>query len=112
MLLTGLIGMMVSSILIVCALLLSRVENVELPKNSDGSNVSLYPWASYFSIVFVLLFVISFATGPGSIPWFFVSEIFPSNARGPASAVACAVNWTANFLVTAGFPKLDVSYFY
>jgi len=64
-------------------------------------------WASYASIVFVLLFVVAFATGPGSIPWFFVSEIFPSNARGNANSIAVLANWLANFIVGTSFPPLN-----
>ena len=56
-------------------------------------------WISYFSIVLVILFVVMFATGPGSIPWFLVNEIFASNARPMAASIAVAVNWTAAFFV-------------
>jgi SP family facilitated glucose transporter-like MFS transporter 1 len=72
--LVGLIGMFFSSILIVVSLSIAvsaqwGFTNL-LPsfQGKDGRN----QWASYASIVFVLLFVVSFATGPGSIPWFFV----------------------------------------
>uniref|UniRef100_A0A2P2I4R0 Solute carrier family 2, facilitated glucose transporter member 1-like n=1 Tax=Hirondellea gigas TaxID=1518452 RepID=A0A2P2I4R0_9CRUS len=56
-------------------------------------------WISYCSIVLVIMFVVMFATGPGSIPWFLVNEIFASNARPIAASIAVAVNWTAAFLV-------------
>ena len=36
--------------------------------------------AAYSSIVLVMTFVILFATGPGSIPWFLVSELFNQSA--------------------------------
>ncbi|OZC06547.1 hypothetical protein X798_06464 [Onchocerca flexuosa] len=64
-------------------------------------------WASYPACIFVFLFVIFFATGPGSIPWFFVSELFTSGARGAANSVAAATNWTANFLVGTSFEFLN-----
>ncbi|CAJ0581254.1 unnamed protein product, partial [Mesorhabditis spiculigera] len=89
--LTGLSVMFIASLLIVLALgMITGQTNA---------------W-SYGAIGFVLLFVIGFATGPGSIPWFFVSEIFGSGARGPASSVAAMVNWTANFLVGLFFLPL------
>lgn len=59
--------------------------------------------AAYFSIVLVIMFVVLFATGPGSIPWFLVSELFNQSARPAATSVAIAVNWTANFIVSIGF---------
>merc|ERR1712088_889590 len=34
------------------------------------------PAMSYVAIVAVITFVVGFATGPGSIPWFFVTELF------------------------------------
>ncbi|PIO59277.1 transporter, major facilitator family protein, partial [Teladorsagia circumcincta] len=43
----------------------------------------------------------------GSIPWFFVSEIFASSARGNANSIAVMVNWTANLLVGLSFLSLN-----
>lgn len=56
-------------------------------------------WISYLSIILVILFVVMFATGPGSIPWFLVNEIFASNARPTAASIAVGVNWIAAFFV-------------
>lgn len=92
LMLIGLTGMWISTILLVVALSLT----------ANG-----YQWASYGAIVFVLFFVISFATGPGSIPWFFVSEIFASSARGNANSIAVMVNWTANLIVGLTFLTLN-----
>lgn len=64
---------------------------------------------SYFCIILVLVFVVMFATGPGSIPWFLVSELFNQSARPAATSLAVAINWTANFLVGLGFLPLQVS---
>ena len=62
----------------------------------------------YVSIVAVYFFVIMFATGPGSIPWFLVSEMFGVGARGLATSLAVACNWTAATLVFFGFLPLQV----
>ncbi|CAB3411058.1 unnamed protein product [Caenorhabditis bovis] len=90
LLLIGLIGMFVSTLLLVGGLTLQY----------QGED---YKWASYSAIGFVIMFVIAFATGPGAIPWFFVSEIFDSSARGNANSIAVMVNWAANFLVGVAF---------
>jgi len=58
---------------------------------------------SYLSIILVILFVVMFATGPGSIPWFLVTELFNSSARPMATSIAVTVNWVANFVVGLGF---------
>ncbi|XP_043227935.1 solute carrier family 2, facilitated glucose transporter member 1-like isoform X3 [Amphibalanus amphitrite] len=63
-------------------------------------------WLSYISIVLVIAFVVCFATGPGSIPWFLVSELFAQSARPTATSIAVAVNWTANFIVGVSFLPL------
>lgn len=59
-------------------------------------------------IIFVFIFVIMFATGPGSIPWFLVSELFNQSARPTATSLAVCINWTANFLVGLAFLPLAV----
>jgi len=63
---------------------------------------------AYVSIVMVITFVVGFATGPGSIPWFFVTELFTQSARGMATAIAVLTNWSANFLVGLGFEPLKL----
>ncbi|KAK6043960.1 transporter, major facilitator family protein, partial [Cooperia oncophora] len=84
LLISGLIGMWLSTVLLVVCISMSMSGNVV---------------GSYGAIAFVLIFVISFAAGAGSIPWFFVSEIFTSNARGNANSIATMTNWGANVLV-------------
>jgi len=67
------------------------------------------PALAYLSIAMVICFVIGFATGPGSIPWFFVTELFTQSARGMATSIAVVTNWTANFLVGLGFEPLRLA---
>uniref|UniRef100_A0A8D3BZN1 Solute carrier family 2 member 3b n=2 Tax=Scophthalmus maximus TaxID=52904 RepID=A0A8D3BZN1_SCOMX len=65
------------------------------------------PSLSYLAIVAVFGFVASFEMGPGPIPWFIVAELFSQGPRPAAMAVSGFSNWTANFLVGLGFPKLE-----
>ncbi|XP_054710074.1 solute carrier family 2, facilitated glucose transporter member 1-like [Uloborus diversus] len=58
-----------------------------------------YQWATYVTIFWILVFIVFFAVGPGSIPWFLVTELFDQSARPIASSVAVAANWLANFAV-------------
>ncbi|CAD0207144.1 unnamed protein product [Chrysodeixis includens] len=66
-------------------------------------------WVSYLCIAIVILFVVSFAVGPGSIPWFLVTELFNQASRPSASSVAVTVNWTANFIVGLSFLPLSLA---
>lgn len=50
-----------------------------------------------------------FAIGPGSIPWFYVSELFSTSFRGAANAYAISSNWLANFCVGLLFLPWKVS---
>ena len=65
-----------------------------------------YPALSWVGVGAVVGFVIMFATGPGSIPWFLVGELFGQGARPLATSISVAVNWTANFLVGMCFLPL------
>ena len=69
-------------------------------------------WISYLSIILVIMFVVMFATGPGSIPWFLVTELFNSSARPMATSIAVTVNWVANFIVGLGFLPIQVTLFW
>merc|ERR1719445_629470 len=92
LMITGLSVMVVTTtMLLICLLLAESV-----------------PTLAYVSIAMVILFVVGFATGPGSIPWFFVTELFTQSARGMATSIAVVTNWTANFLVGLGFEPLKL----
>ncbi|XP_060808291.1 solute carrier family 2, facilitated glucose transporter member 1-like [Amyelois transitella] len=94
LLLTGFVGMFISTI----ALFVSNIY------------VSFFvSWVPYLCIVVVILFVMSFAIGPGSIPWFLVTELFNQSARPAAASVAVTVNWTANFIVGLSFLPLTLA---
>uniref|UniRef100_A0A3B5ANJ1 Solute carrier family 2 member 3b n=1 Tax=Stegastes partitus TaxID=144197 RepID=A0A3B5ANJ1_9TELE len=71
------------------------------------SLVKTSPSLSYLAIVAVFGFVASFEMGPGPIPWFIVAELFSQGPRPAAMAISGCSNWTANFLVGLGFPKLE-----
>ncbi|XP_008468364.1 solute carrier family 2, facilitated glucose transporter member 1 isoform X1 [Diaphorina citri] len=62
---------------------------------------------SIFCIILVIMFVVFFAVGPGSIPWFLVSELFSQSARPLATSLAVSINWTANFIVGLGFLPIE-----
>merc|ERR1712038_761841 len=91
LMLIGLVAMFLMTTLLLVALL----------------TVKSVPAMSYVAIVSVILFVVGFATGPGSIPWFFVTELFAQSGRPTATSIAVTVNWSANFLVGLGFPPLQ-----
>ncbi|KAK8763732.1 solute carrier family 2, facilitated glucose transporter member 1-like [Amblyomma americanum] len=90
LLLAGLAGMAVCTVVLTVTL-----------AYKDGAT-----WVSYISIAGLATFVITFAVGPGSIPWFLVTELFGQGARPIATSLAVAVNWAANFLVGLAFLPL------
>lgn len=71
--------------------------------------VEKYPVLAYVAIAMVIGFIIGFATGPGSIPWFFVTELFAQSGRPIATSIAVVTNWSANFLVGLGFAPLQLA---
>ncbi|PZC75443.1 hypothetical protein B5X24_HaOG206052 [Helicoverpa armigera] len=73
----------------------------------DKKKKAQISWVSYLCIALVILFVVMFAVGPGSIPWFLVTELFNQSARPAATSVAVTVNWTANFIVGLSFLPLS-----
>jgi SP family arabinose:H+ symporter-like MFS transporter len=58
-------------------------------------------------LIFFLLFIISFASTLGPITFVVISEIFPTNIRGRAMAVAIFSLWISDILVAQTFPWLQ-----
>merc|ERR1719334_2277774 len=93
LMISGLSVMAIMTIMLLVSLLVDKKE---------------FPFMSYVAIVAVILFVVGFATGPGSIPWFFVTELFAQSGRPTATSIAVSVNWSANFLVGLGFEPIQM----
>ncbi|CAD5219776.1 unnamed protein product [Bursaphelenchus okinawaensis] len=94
LLLIGMIGMIFASLALVISMYCFT--------HDIAANVT-----PYLACAFLLIFVIFFATGPGSIPFFYVSEVFPSSARASASAVCVATNWTFTVIVGVTFLPIE-----
>ncbi len=58
-----------------------------------------------FVIVALNTFVASFAAGVGGTGWLIQGEVFPTNVRGQAAAIAATVDWVANFALIEVFPS-------
>jgi len=59
------------------------------------------------ALVFMLVYVASFAMSWGPVTWVLLSEIFPNKIRGRAMAVAVAAQWISNYVVSWTFPMMD-----
>ena len=64
------------------------------------------PWSSV-ALVAANSFVMFFAITWGPIMWVMLGEMFPNRIRASALAVAGAVQWLANFLVSTTFPAMS-----
>ncbi len=62
-----------------------------------------------YLLVFILVYIASFAVSVGPVVWVLLSEIFPTKLRGTAMAIATLCLWVANYLVSQTFPMLDKS---
>ena len=60
------------------------------------------------ALIFMLLYVASFAMSWGPVTWVLLAEIFPNSIRG-AMGIAVAAQWLANLLVSTTFPMMNDS---
>ena len=58
------------------------------------------------AVVGLAVFFGSYSTGYGPTTWVVLSELFPVAERGRAMAVAVAVNWASNLVVSLTFLSL------
>ena len=55
----------------------------------------------------MLSYIACFALSVGPVTWVILSEIFPTQIRGLAMAIATVCLWLADFVVTQTFPMMD-----
>lgn len=82
---------------------------------STGMGVALFAMgmAGYWQatgawlLIFVLVYISSFALSVGPVTWVILSEIFPTKIRGRAMGIATVCLWMANTVVSQTFPVMD-----
>lgn len=82
---------------------------------SCGMGVSLfamglagtYMVTGMWMLVFVLIYIASFALSVGPVTWVILSEIFPTKIRGRAMGIATICLWISNTVVSQTFPMMD-----
>jgi MFS family permease len=63
--------------------------------------------ADAWVLTLMLSYIACFALSVGPVTWVILSEIFPTQIRGRAMAIATVCLWLADFLVTQTFPMMD-----
>lgn len=81
-----------------CIMALSMIAlGVELAVGAKG----------FGALLAMLVYTAGFAVSWGPVTWVLLSEIFPNQIRGAAMAVAVAMQWVANYIVSWSFPILN-----
>jgi SP family xylose:H+ symportor-like MFS transporter len=86
---------------------------------SIGMGIALFAMglAGYYQatgawlLIFVLIYIASFALSVGPVVWVILSEIFPTKIRGRAMGIATLCLWVANSIVSQTFPMMDENEF-
>ncbi|XP_050304817.1 facilitated trehalose transporter Tret1-like isoform X2 [Anthonomus grandis grandis] len=61
---------------------------------------------SFLPILSLVLYIITYNVGIGPLPWAIIAEIFPTNIKAPAGALAASVCWFTSFLITNWFTQI------
>jgi sugar porter (SP) family MFS transporter len=61
---------------------------------------------STLALIFILVYIASFAIGMGPIFWLLIAEVFSQDVRGEGAGASTTVNWLSNFAVSLTFPLL------
>lgn len=59
------------------------------------------------TLIFIVIYTASFMMSWGPICWVMISEIFPNTIRSQATAIAVAVQWISNFIISSTFPSMS-----
>ena len=64
---------------------------------------------NWLPLVCTLVYITAFSLGWGPIPWLVLGELFPIRAKGLASSMAAALNWSLAFVVTKEFTAMQAA---
>lgn len=58
------------------------------------------------AIIWMVVYIASFAFSLGPVVWTIISEVFPTNVRAKGMSIATAANWGSAFVLTLLFPVM------
>jgi SP family arabinose:H+ symporter-like MFS transporter len=87
LLIGGVIGMLISLLILTAAFYLQQFHG-------------------FLVLIFILVYIASFALSLGPVTWVFIAEIYPNRLRSEAMSVAIVMLWTACFVVSLTFPYM------
>lgn len=70
-------------------------------ETGDITNIKWIP------ITCLIIFLIAYSLGFGTVPWIYITEVFPANIKSLASSIMVSVCWLLTFFVTLWFPALS-----
>jgi SP family arabinose:H+ symporter-like MFS transporter len=91
---------------------LGRKPLLLLTSTAMGVSLVLLGWAFHqqlpntWVVVFIQLYMASFAVGMGPVVWVVLAEMFPTRTRGLAMGIATVALWLADFLITQTAPMM------
>ncbi|PWN51662.1 putative ITR2-myo-inositol transporter [Violaceomyces palustris] len=94
----GVIAFLVATALVFHFMLLKT--GGQLVENTEYSST-----LTSLMLVFMVLYVASYATGLGNVPWQ-QGEFFGMDTRGVGTSISTAVNWSGNLMVSSTFLQL------
>ncbi len=66
----------------------------------------LHQFGGLLILIFILIYIASFAASLGPVTWVIIAEIYPNRVRGKAMSVAVVFLWTGTFIVSLTFPYM------
>lgn len=78
--------------------------DISLDDHTKATQLAHNPW-NVVVLVAMLVYVASYATGIGNVPWQ-QSELFPMRVRGAGTSLATSVNWAGSLLISSCFLSL------
>ena len=59
-----------------------------------------------WTLLWIMIYIASFAMSIGVVIWVYLSEIYPTRVRGQALSVATMILWIGNVILTQFFPVM------
>jgi len=118
---SGTVGMLISAVAITVSMNISHLKEstCSLPAAAAAAGIasgqeeampSSVPNWGHVLVAATIGFSVSFAVGPGPVPWIATGEIFCQKSKGAAMALGTFVRWSGSLLIVLVFPQIQANF--